>query len=193
MAILKSNTQETTIISSCDPNINTIGGFNRVFFSVPGFYFDTVTLFESSAQWETDITAESIYQLDKVKEVIDQSEAPVYVKSGNGQQVLIRPGRIIHQYNFEYSNDFHKVLMQFDQNQYEVFLSDRQNNIYGTTDDETTVRGYRVNVLNVQKRMIGTNQKIFSILRIEYADYVEFDKFNVISSVAWMRDGLVTT
>ncbi len=192
MAILKVKTVESTLLESCDPNSNDFSGINRIFLSVQGFLFDTVTLFESSSQWETDITAESIYQLDKQAQVNDLSEAPVYRKSANGQTYPVRPGRIIHEYRFDYSDTFHKVLLGFDQQLFEVFLSDRHNNIYGTTDDGVTVRGFRINVLTVEKRQFGTQSKVFSILRIEYEDFIEFDVNSVVSKVEWMKDGLVT-
>ncbi len=192
MALLKVNTVESTLLESCDPNSNDFSGINRIFLSVQGFLFDTVTLFESSSQWETDITAENIYQFDKQAQVIDQSEAAVYRKSNNGQTYPVRPGRMIHEYRFDYSDAFHKVLLGFDQQLFEVFLSDRNNNIYGTTDDGVTVRGFRINVLNVEKRQFGTQQKVFSILKIEYADFIEFDKNSVVSNVEWIKDGLVT-
>ena len=192
MTLLKVEDISSTLLDSCDANENTFSGINRIFMSVQGFYFATQTLFESSAQWLTDITAESIYQLDKVKAVVDLSEAPVYAKSGNGQQILVSPGRVIHEYHFDYSDAFHKVLLEFDRQKFEVMFSDRNNNLYGTSDDQITVRGFRINVLNVQKRQFGTQQKVFSIVRIEYQDYKEFDIDSIISNCSWLKDGLVT-
>lgn len=178
---------DSTLLDSCDLNTNDYSGINRVFLCIPLFYFDTVAKFETQSEWETEITAENIYAFDRVSEVIDLSEGAVYNKSVNGQQNLVRDGRVIHEYHFNYSDSFHRVLKKFDQGKYEVLLSDRNGNIYGVSDDGVTVRGCRVNVLNVQKRNFANSSKVFSVLRVEYSE-----EFTEISNVDWMKDNLVT-
>lgn len=191
--ILRNDTPDSTVLTSCGINENSYAGFNRLFFATPGFTFSSKTNFETLSQWTTALTAGSINQLDGLVQVSDQSEQPQYYKSRNGQQVLISPGRIIHEYAFAYTNAFHKIIRAFDQGLYEVFLSDRNRNIYGTTDDLVSVRGFRVNQINVQKRLFGTQQKVFSVIRVEYADFVEWDKYGIISNVDWINDRLITS
>ena len=165
---------------------NTLAQIRGIFLAKKTFTFSSVDDFKDIDSWHTALENEDITPVHYVKEFDVLDDETIIGESQQDFSYKLRSGKYRHKLSYDFSLDLHQVLETISESDLYVFYWDKNLNIYGTSDDGTTVRGFKTNRIILEKILfqVGSNPG-FSVLDIELRDSDEINENGVVEKVEW--------
>lgn len=153
----------------------------------PGFEFASFADFADQDKWTEGIKAGSVFPLNDIVEIEDQSEDTQYYEAPNGSRTPRRLGRYRHMYNFNKGLEVHKALQSFRNADVNLFLVDDAGNVMGFSPDGTKVQGMTIDMINPEKMKSAgqDNTPAWTPLTIDLKDAKEWNEKGIYVNPSW--------
>lgn len=119
--------------------------------------FATITAAKDESGWGTAIQAKELLPLPLVEEFDDNSEEDTYWTSPiNSLDKFIREGKTKFKFRIAYDPCLYKRLRGLNGSKQRLIMSDINNNVIGTSPDDTKFQGVELEVIQVEKWVHST-------------------------------------
>jgi len=174
-----------TGLGSCERN-NSFGSEAGLALALDSQFFATKASFATQADWLAAIKAEQIFPITNIVEVEHTDQEPSYYESPKGDQVLLRQGNYRAKYKLNIPFCLHQRLQAFRNSKIRLYKIDENGNIYGTSPEGTTVRGFQVQLINPEKMIFAKpDSPAFSVITINEKDSKEWNENGVYVNPTW--------
>lgn len=165
---------------------NALTYLSGIFVLKKGVVFPSIESFQDIDYFYSLLESGDLTPLHYIKEVEYLDEETILLESTQDFTTKLRPGKYRQKFKFTWQIERHQLVEQISGSDLPVIYIDRSRNIYGTSDDGVTVRGFTTNRLILDKLLFGTDSTpAFSVLDIELRDSDELNKRGVIKQVDW--------
>jgi len=187
MSIYKTISTLPDTKQSFDSRVNGFAPIKGLFGVKSGTSFASVEAFQDIDNWYTLLESGDMFPLHYAVEFDAQDEDMFYGESLQDFSYKQRNGRYRHKISYVFNIDVHQAVSAIsDSSNIHLFYWDKNNNIYGTSDDGVTVRGFKPNRFTFEKLLFARdNEPAFSVLDIELQDSDELNLRGVVKQVAW--------
>lgn len=148
-------------------------------FSAANFLLETT--------WETGINARRLFPIMGIKDFADNSVEPTYYEYPNKDRKLIDQGKYRFSFGFNVNQKVKKELFDFQGYSQKIFFLYNDNVIRGrTTDSGVTIKGMRVEQMNVNKEKQNPFGEVpMMYLDVDMKDYKDLNQYDYAMEVAW--------
>lgn len=166
---------------------NNYGNIEGAFAAKKTFSFASIEDFKNIDNWYQALSDGNIIPLHRVYEVDNRSEETVYNESIQDYTYMSRIGKIRYVLKYDWTVDYYQVVEQLSGSDLYVFFYDVNKNVYGTSDDGVSIRGFKTSRLQLEKMPFQIGQEpSFSPLDIEFKDSNEWVRRGVVEQVTWL-------
>ena len=156
------------------------------------FKFDTYADFADKTVWEEGIKDGQIFPLQGIYEFDDNTSEVKYYESPLGDKLKLDDGKYGFTFRFDLNLEIHKELQNLSGGNLRYFRIDSNNNVLGFSDDGTTVKGYSIKTIEVEKMVAATaDTPAWSPVTIVEANPAQLNKFGLFVNPDWVATELI--
>jgi len=139
------------------------------------------------ATWEDQINARTIFPIMNMKGFTDNSTDPTYFDYPNWDRKLINQGKYRFAFEYNVNECIKKELFDFQGFNQKIFFVYANNVIRGrTTDSGVTIKGMRVEVMNVNKQKQNPAGEVaMLVLDVDMKDYKDMNEYDYAMEMSW--------
>lgn len=168
------------------PEMNDYAYFTGLYVHNKDVSFASVAAFQDIDEYLSLLESGDLIPLHNIKSTEYLDEETQYKESLQNYPYKARPGKYRRKHNFIWQIDRHQLVEQMSGSDKYVIYIDRNRNIYGTSDDGVTVRGFSTDAIVLEKLIMATeSDPAFSPLFIALKDSDELNVRGVIKQVDW--------
>lgn len=169
-----------------EPFQNTYSQICGIFVTEKDYEFSSVEDFQDIDKWYEALKDGDIIPLHYAKTFSPANEEQQYKESQQDFSFGLRPGRIKNKLGYVWTIDVHTTVDTLSGTDKYVFYWDKNKNIYGTSDNGVSVRGFSTNRITLEKPSFANGvEPAFSPLEIELKDSREYSSRGVVKEMAW--------
>lgn len=143
--------------------------------------------FMTEANWLTEIAAGNIFPVQNLIEEESQNFEDAVDETSTGRKIKRFEGVRGRMFKLSLSLEQHRNLRQYSGGNWRVFYIDYNNNIIGMSDDDATMKGFRLSYFNVNKYddLTGTSSIV-----LQEKIPIELDTHGAYANPTWLASDL---
>lgn len=162
------------------------------FLTRPDYAFASLSSFLTEADWLTAIAAGNIFPLQNIREQENQDMDDAVLETSTGDKVFQFEGTRGQLWKFVLPLDQHKVLKNnYSLKNWRIIELDKNGNLIATSDDSTTVQGFKLSYFRVKKQETPSGDTAaYTPVEFQKADIKEHDVNGVYANPTWIASDL---
>ena len=150
-------------------------------------YSMTYSDFMTEASWLTAIAAGDILPVQGLIEEEPQNFEDSIEETSIGRKIFKFEGIRGRMFKVLLPLEQHQKLREYSYANWRVFYCDANNNIMGTSDDSTNVKGFRLSFFRIPKY---NDMDAISAIQLQERSVNEWDKFGIYGTPTWLVEDL---
>lgn len=136
--------------------------------------FDTLTEFQTEATWLADIASQDILPLKLFEETEDASVEELTSDTSAGTRLFHRNGKYGIIGKMLLTPDQNRILQTYNGKNLRFYLLDDDNNLVGTSPDDTVVKGFTASYVRVKpmELPLAADGSAYAVVEVQF-EYVE--------------------
>lgn len=183
MIVEEFNIQTTTGWPAKCKNRNNIQQFKSMFLVSPEFSFGNIDDFTNENIWIQAIKDGYIIPVLNIKNVIDNYEETLYNTGEDDTAIFIKNGKYIFKLQYFVSFYFHKNLRTLSQQDFDVIFVDRNNQVLAYSPDEIEIKGFEINLINIEDQVIGDTKLSYTPVYVELKDSRQYNDYGIVEKM----------
>lgn len=183
MIIEKFKTKPTTGWPSMCRNKNKLQQFRSMCLIDPDYAFPNIEAFRDRAVWIQGIKDRKIIPIIDIRNVNPKTVDTEYETGDDEITIKTRNGRYIFTLLYHVDFEFHKTIRKYSEQYFDVIFVDWINQALAYSPDGTMVKGFDINLLNIEDQDMGDNKLKFSPVYVELSDSRQYNDFGIVEKM----------